>query len=83
LTLAAFTKEAINAPTGLTAAITSRGRNIRCKYTQQGNCLEYAAIDEARIKDPNPRQIQLLQASGGDSMGFLKKFAYFVEGTKI
>jgi histone-lysine N-methyltransferase SUV39H len=60
------------------------GRMIGCEYTQKCDCLEYAAIDESRIKDPTTlAKYKDYQLNGGDSMGFPKKFPYFAEGTKI
>jgi histone-lysine N-methyltransferase SUV39H len=62
----------------------NEGRSIGCEYTQRCDCLEYAAIDEARIKDPSTlAKYNHYKLFGGDSMGFPKKFPYFAEGTKI
>jgi histone-lysine N-methyltransferase SUV39H len=46
--------------------------------------LEYAAVDESRITDPEMMaQYQNVRERGGDTTGFPKKFPYFAEGTKI
>lgn len=60
------------------------GRSIGCEYTKKCDCLEYAAVDESRITDPEMMAAyQDALANGGDTMGFPKKFPYFAEGTKI
>ncbi|OAK98719.1 SET domain-containing protein [Phaeosphaeriaceae sp. SRC1lsM3a] len=60
------------------------GRSIGCEYTKKCDCLEYAAVDEARITDPEMMaQYKDYLANGGDTIGFPKKFPYFAEGTKI
>jgi histone-lysine N-methyltransferase SUV39H len=60
------------------------GRDIGCEYTKKCDCLEYAAIDESRITDPEMiAQYEDYKLNGGDPMGFPKKFPYFAEGTKI
>jgi histone-lysine N-methyltransferase SUV39H len=60
------------------------GRSIGCEYTKKCDCLEYAAVDESRIKDPEMiAQWQDYLDNGGDTIGFPKKFPYFAEGTKI
>ncbi|CAO2650310.1 Nn.00g016020.m01.CDS01 [Neocucurbitaria sp. VM-36] len=59
------------------------GRNIGCEYTKKCDCLEYAAVDESRITDPEMRkQYEDAIANGGSTIGFPKKFPYFAEGTK-
>lgn len=60
------------------------GRDIGCEYTKKCSCLEYAAVDESRITDPEMIvQYEEAVATGGSLMGFPKKFPYFAEGTKI
>ena len=59
------------------------GRNIGCEYTKKCDCLEYAAVDESRITDPEMRQeYEDAIAKGDSTIGFPKKFPYFAEGTK-
>ena len=60
------------------------GRDIGCEYTKKCDCLEYAAVDESRITNPEMiAQYEDYKLNGGDSIGFPKKFPYFAEGTKI
>jgi histone-lysine N-methyltransferase SUV39H len=60
------------------------GRSIGCEYTKKCDCLEYAAVDESRITDPEMiAQYENYKLNGGDTTGFPKKFPYFAEGTKI
>ncbi len=61
------------------------GRNIGCEYTKKCDCLEYAAVDEARITDPQMmKEYEQFKATRVSStMGFPKKFPYFAEGTKV
>lgn len=59
------------------------GRDIGCEYTKKCDCLEYAAVDESRITDPEMKEeYENAIATGGSTMGFPKKFPYFAEGTK-
>ncbi|KAH7385763.1 hypothetical protein BKA66DRAFT_74980 [Pyrenochaeta sp. MPI-SDFR-AT-0127] len=59
------------------------GRDIGCEYTKKCDCLEYAAVDESRITDPEMKaEYEDALATGGSTMGFPKKFPYFAEGTK-
>jgi histone-lysine N-methyltransferase SUV39H len=60
------------------------GRDIGCEYTQKCDCLEYAAVDENRIKGPEEKAAYNLALEiGGSTIGFPKKFPYFAAGTKI
>lgn len=60
------------------------GRSIGCEYTKKCECLEYAAVDESRITDPEMKAAYAeAMATGGSTMGFPKKFPYFASGTKI
>lgn len=60
------------------------GRSIGCEYTKKCDCLEYAAVDESRITDPEMiAQWEDSKINGGDTTGFPKKFPYFAEGTKV
>ncbi|KAF2869706.1 hypothetical protein BDV95DRAFT_576087 [Massariosphaeria phaeospora] len=59
------------------------GRDIGCEYTKKCDCLEYAAVDENRITDPDMRDAyNHALATGGSTIGFPKKFPYFAEGAK-
>ncbi|KAF2018882.1 SET domain-containing protein [Aaosphaeria arxii CBS 175.79] len=62
---------------------TNMGRSIGCEYTKKCECLEYAAVDTSRLDDEQLELYKAVQASGGSTMGFPKKFPYFAEGTKI
>jgi histone-lysine N-methyltransferase SUV39H len=60
------------------------GRNIGCEYTKTCECLEFAAVDDSRIKDPQMiAQYNDYLVNGGSTLGFPKKFPYFTESTKI
>lgn len=60
------------------------GRDIGCEYTRKCDCLEYAAVDESRITDPEEKAAyQLVLKEKGSTIGFPKKFPYFAEGTKV
>ena len=59
------------------------GRSIGCEYTKKCGCLEYAAVDESRISDPEMRkEYEKAVTTKGSTVGFPKKFPYFAEGTK-
>lgn len=60
------------------------GRNIGCEYTKKCDCLEYAAVDESRITDPEMKAAYAQAiAKSASTIGFPKKFPYFASGTKI
>ncbi|KAF2855978.1 SET domain-containing protein [Plenodomus tracheiphilus IPT5] len=60
------------------------GRSIGCEYTKKCDCLEYAAVDESRLTDPDTKAAyQKAMATGASTLGFPKKFPYFASGTKI
>lgn len=68
---------------GCTQCSPHMGRDIGCEYTKKCDCLEYAAVDEARITDPELMvEYQKAKQSGGSTVGFPKKFPYYAEGTK-
>lgn len=58
------------------------GRNIGCEYTKRCDCLEYAAVDEARLTSAEMIVYQQGLREGGSTMGLPKKFPYYCEGTK-
>jgi len=73
-----------NFQVGCTKCSPHMGRDIGCEYTQKCDCLEYAAVDENRIKDPEEKAAyDHALATGGSTIGFPKKFPYFASGTKI
>ncbi|PVI08479.1 SET domain-containing protein [Periconia macrospinosa] len=60
------------------------GRNIGCEYTQRCGCLEYAAVNEAAITDPDMEVAYQKAKANGDSLAaFPKRFPYYAEGTKV
>lgn len=68
---------------GCTQCSPHMGRSIGCEYTKKCDCLEYAAVDESRITDPEERKAyQKAITTTGSTIGFPKKFPYFAEGTK-
>lgn len=70
---------------GCTQCSPHMGRSIGCEYTKRCDCLEYAAVDESRITDPEMMEAFEKACAEGRSistMGFPKKFPYFAEGTK-
>ncbi|KAL6702606.1 hypothetical protein ACN47E_001306 [Coniothyrium glycines] len=71
------------AQAGCTRCSPHMGRNIGCEYTKKCDCLEYAAVDESRITDPQMKAdyAEALE-TGSSTLGFPKKFPYFAEGTK-
>jgi len=72
------------AQVGCTQCSPHMGRDIGCEYTKKCDCLEYAAVDESRITDPEEkRAYDLAIETGGSTIGFPKKFPYFAEGTKV
>lgn len=59
------------------------GRSIGCEYTKKCDCLEYAAVDVARITSPELlQQYHEALETGASTLGFPKKFPYFAPGTK-
>ncbi|KAF1956413.1 SET domain-containing protein [Byssothecium circinans] len=59
------------------------GRDIGCEYTKKCDCLEYAAINEAAITDPQMlAAYNKAKATGRDMRKFPKRFPYYAEGTK-
>ena len=69
--------------TGCQQCSPRMGRDIGCEYTKKCDCLEYAAVDEARLDKEQLEEYERRKAEGGSMMGFSKKFPYFAEGTKI
>lgn len=69
--------------TGCQQCSPRMGRDIGCEYTKKCDCLEYAAVDEARLDDEQRRLYARCIAEGLSTMGLPKKFPYFAEGTKI
>jgi histone-lysine N-methyltransferase SUV39H len=67
---------------GCTSCRPDMGRNIGCEYTQKCDCLEYAAVAESRLDDEQKRELAIIQAQGGSTMGFPKKFPYFSSDAK-
>lgn len=59
------------------------GRDIGCEYTKKCSCLEYAAVDVSRMDAQMAKEYETAKATGGNLMGFPKKFPYYAEGTKI
>jgi histone-lysine N-methyltransferase SUV39H len=60
------------------------GRDIGCEYTKLCECLEYAAIDEQRITDPEMiAQYEDYKVNRGNAMGFPKKFPYYAGDVKV
>ncbi|KAF2637110.1 SET domain-containing protein [Massarina eburnea CBS 473.64] len=59
------------------------GRDIGCEYTKRCGCLEYAAVNEAAITEPEMRsEYDKAKATGGSLVNFPKRFPYYAEGTK-
>ncbi|KAL1654593.1 hypothetical protein SLS61_002782 [Didymella pomorum] len=69
--------------TGCEKCSPRMGRDIGCEYTRKCECLEYAAVDESRLKDDEIKQYEEYKAGKGSSEGLPKKFPYFAAGTKI
>lgn len=60
------------------------GRDMGCEYTKKCDCLEYAAVDEARLTTQTLLEdYRKALATGGSTIGFPKKFPYFSDSTKI
>jgi histone-lysine N-methyltransferase SUV39H len=60
------------------------GRDIGCEYTKVCDCLEYAAVDEQRITDPEMKKaFEKYKMDGKNAMGFPKKFPYYAGDVKI
>lgn len=77
-------KADIATQTGCQECRPQMGREIGCEYTRKCTCLEYAAVDEDRIKDSETMAAyNKAKATGGNMMGFPKKFPYYAKGTKI
>ncbi|KAF2002936.1 SET domain-containing protein [Amniculicola lignicola CBS 123094] len=77
------TKMDIETQVGCQKCSPHMGKHIGCEYTKRCDCLEYAKVDEARLKDDQQRaEYEYAIATGGSTMGFPKKFPYFAEGTR-
>lgn len=57
------------------------GQDIGCEYTQKCDCLEYAAVNTARMTDQEKAEYEHARATGGSLMGFTKRFPYYAKGT--
>lgn len=54
------------------------GQNIGCEYTKKCDCLEYAAVDVARLTEAQKIQYDRYQQHGeGDTSGLPKRFPYY------
>ncbi|KAF2461100.1 hypothetical protein BDY21DRAFT_297795 [Lineolata rhizophorae] len=63
---------------GCTKCRPDMGQNIGCEYTLKCECLEYAAVDTARLSEEQRERYSLIQANGGegDTSGMPKRFPY-------
>ncbi|UPX10796.1 [Histone H3]-lysine(4) N-trimethyltransferase [Ascochyta rabiei] len=73
----------LDTATGCQRCSPRMGRDIGCEYTKTCDCLEYAAVDEARLSEQQQEVYKRCKAEGLSTMGLPKKFPYFTEGTKI
>ncbi|KAF2276200.1 SET domain-containing protein [Westerdykella ornata] len=59
----------------------SMSRNIGCEYTQKCDCLEFADVDEKRLREDQRALYEKVMAEGGSTVGFPKKFPYYTQDT--
>lgn len=57
------------------------GQNIGCEYTKKCECLEYAAVDRARLDEEQKAQYD--QDPNGDTSGLPKRFPYASSGRRM
>jgi histone-lysine N-methyltransferase SUV39H len=74
---------ALDTATGCQQCSPHMGREIGCEYTKKCDCLEYAAVDEARIDPTQMAEYRRIVANGDSTIGWPKKFPYFVGSTKF
>ncbi|KAF2472195.1 SET domain-containing protein [Lindgomyces ingoldianus] len=62
------------------------GRGIGCEYTKKCRCLEYAAVDEARMDDEQKELYTRIkggyEATTDELLSLPKRFPYYAEGAK-
>ena len=59
------------------------GRDIGCENTRKCDCLEYAAVDEGRLDATAIAKLRDIEANGGSTMGFPKRFPYHASGASV
>lgn len=69
--------------TGCQQCSPNMGRNIGCQISRKCDCLEYAAVDEARLNHEEQEYYERCKAKGLPTMGLPKRFPYHVPGTKV
>ncbi|KAH6615007.1 hypothetical protein C7974DRAFT_57357 [Boeremia exigua] len=69
--------------TGCQRCSPHMGQGIGCEYTKRCDCLEYAAVDEARLNNEQRQEYEQCKEKNLSTIGLPKKFPYYTKGTKV